>query len=154
MFDDEYELNDDDFNDDGKLSLIDNTKLKVIEQIKKYTKLVEEAITFQEPSEYEINFRILSRYISAMVDLNSLETGGVNNIDEITGEEASRQLSDEEILVKIKEIEDSIMEISHKNLREISEDTEDNIATLSIDEIRKNINKSNDSDSNDGSLDF
>ena len=150
---DDMELNDDDFNDDAQLTAVDDAKLKVIEQIRKYTNMIEENIKFQERSEYITNFRVLSRYISAMIDLDALENGGTfapNGDEDAEAGMAPRQLSEEEILEKIQEIERGIHEIGMDDLRQVNPDKEEG-TSLSLDDI---VAPKKDGDDDDGSLDF
>ena len=147
---DDFELNPDDFDADAELTAVDEAKLKVIEAIRKYTNLIEENIKFQEKGEYKTNFRVLSRYISAMVELNMLESGGVEMpVGDEDAEPCRPALSDEEILEKIDEIERSITEISINDLRQVKPDEEEG-ERLSLEDLGNPKSK----DDDDGSLDF
>ena len=74
---DDFYMNPDDLNDDAQLSIVDEEKLKVLDKIEEYVKLTKDAVKFQETDEYATNFRILSRYVSAMVDLNNLDNNEI-----------------------------------------------------------------------------
>ena len=67
-------FNDDDFDfGDNVLSDVEKEKIKVLEQIKKYSDLAIDNVKYQEGEDYKCNFKILSKFISAMYDLNMLE---------------------------------------------------------------------------------
>ena len=67
-------FNDDDFDfGDNVLSDVEKEKIKVLEQIKKYSGLAIDNVKYQEEEDYKCNFKILSKFISAMYDLNMLE---------------------------------------------------------------------------------
>ena len=61
-----------DFGND-ELSDVEREKIKVLEQIKKYSDLAIDNVKYQEEEDYKCNFKILSKFISAMYDLNMLE---------------------------------------------------------------------------------
>lgn len=58
---------------DNALSDVEREKIKVLEQIKKYSDLAIDNVKYQEGEDYKCNFKILSKFISAMYDLNMLE---------------------------------------------------------------------------------
>ena len=67
-------FNDDDFDfGDNGLSDVEKEKIKVLEQIKKDSDLAIDNVKYQEGEDYKCNFKILSKFISAMYDLNMLE---------------------------------------------------------------------------------
>ena len=133
-YDDEFELNNSDFDDDLSplQQKIKDKKLEIIKRIEEYTALAKDNIKFDETSDFDVNFKILSRYISEMVDLNQLES--------------EEGIPDEEIEERLQEIERSVTEISVKDLRSVEEDDEEG-AKLSLDELNK-------PDENDGSTDW
>lgn len=138
--DDEFYLDDSDF--DNELSLLDQEKLKVIEQIKTYVGLVEENVRFQENSDYETNFRVLARYISAMVDLNNLA-------DE-------KGLTEDELITKIKGIENTVCEMSYENLHSDQYASIEEEAQVAHERIKSELDDSENEESNDddNSLDW
>lgn len=145
---DDFYINPDDFDNDAELSLIDEEKLKVLDKIEEYVKLTRDSVKFQEKDEFDTNFRVLSRYISAMCDLSRLEDGEIESTDE-SGNECTEKLTDEEILEKIKQIEMSISDVTHQMLSSVEMDDKDN-EKLSLEDLVNIKDKSED----DGSLDF
>lgn len=148
MEDDDFYLDPNAFDDDAQLSIIDEEKLKVLEQIKKYADLTADCVRFQEKDEFDTNFAILSRYISNMADLSMLDGGEIEYTDE-DGNPHSRKLSDDEIAEAIREIDIGVVDITHKILADVEQDDEAGVRA-DVDNLVVKSKKSND----DGSLDF
>jgi len=124
---DDFSLTNDDFDDDVKLSIIDESKLKVIAAIKDYTNKTEEAIKFGEKEDAGINFSILSRYITSMTELSNLESSNEEH-----------QYSEDVIVEKIKDIVSNIEKITYTNLDKYQtekEKEEENNSGLFDDEV-------------------
>ena len=135
--DDDFYIDPSDFNDDAQLSIIDEEKLKVLDKIEEYTAMVKENVKLQEKGDYDANFRVLSRYISDMVELSALESN-------------SDGLSDDEILDKIKEIENSVSDF---NASALEDENPENESEITLDDMM-NACQADDSNNDDGSLDF
>lgn len=135
--DDDFYIDPSDFNDDAQLSIIDEEKLKVLDKIEEYTAMVKENVKLHEKGDYDANFRVLSRYISNMVELSALESN-------------SDGLSDDEILDKIKEIENSVLDF---NASALENENPENESEITLDDIM-NACQADDSNNDDGSLDF
>lgn len=149
MDSDEFYLDPSSFDDDSQLSLIDEEKLKVLAKIKEYATLTEDCVRFQEKDDYEINFRILSRYISAMADLSMLDSGELTYTDE-DGNRCTHRLTEDEIIDAIKDIDLGVVDITHSILENISNDSDADEKVSLDDIVIKNKKNSDD----DGSLDF
>lgn len=115
-FDNEYDFFEDDMEADIKLSLFDEERIKILNSIIKTAEEVKDNIKMKLLGEEKKNFMIISRYVSAMCDLNTVEN--------------SEEISDEEAREIISQIEGSVREISFSELisdinsKKISEDEE------------------------------
>lgn len=105
MFDDDFFLDDGELGDESQLSIVDEAKLKILETIESKIKEAKDNINFFERSEFQTNFSIISRYVGAIIDIERLEENDEN-------------LSDEEIIERIEEIELTAKELSFNDLKE------------------------------------
>lgn len=149
-------FNDADFDfGNNELSDVEREKIKVLEQIKKYSDLAIDNVKYQEEEDYKCNFKILSKFISAMYDLNMLEEE-----QGLSEEEVSEHLKTIDLLTSDMDFNaidklDSLLK-QHDN----DEDDEyDDECCDDCDESRDGNKRDfrkpgTNSDGNDGSLDF
>lgn len=123
----------DDFKEDNQLSLVGEAELKVLDQIANYTELTKKAVLYNEQQDIITNFRILSRYITNMAELLSMEED--DEFDQDT------------MIEKIQEIERSVVELGVKDL--FSNDVSGEDVVKSYEK-----KKSNDIDDDGDMLDF
>jgi Fe-S-cluster formation regulator IscX/YfhJ len=103
--DDEFELNDDELSAESQMSIADEQKVKVLNNIK--TK-IDEAISnlnYSEKEEFKTNFSIIARYVSVIIDIENMEQ--------------DENISEEELLEAIEAIEITVKELSFQDLKEI-----------------------------------
>jgi Fe-S-cluster formation regulator IscX/YfhJ len=103
--DDEFELNDDELSAESQMSIADEQKVKVLNNIK--TK-IEEAISnlnYSEKEEFKTNFSIIARYVSVIIDIENMEQ--------------DPDITEEELLEAIESIEITVKELSFQDLKEI-----------------------------------
>lgn len=144
-------FNDNDFNfSNNELNEVEREKIKVLEQIKKYSDLAIDNVKYQENEDYKCNFKILSKFISAMYSLNELEE--------------EQGLSDEEVSEYLKTIDlmtsdmdfnaiDKLDKLLKRN--QCDDEDEDDYYGEDDDDNKRDYRKpGSDSDGNDGSLDF
>lgn len=127
MMDDDFFLSDDDLGKDNQLSIVDDAKIKVLEEIKKSAHDIIENIKFNEKSDSVANLRILSGLVSSLTDLF-----GVN----------SDNLADEEVQDLIDNVLKATTELTFSNIDEIIKEDEEN-------QSDNNLDSSDDSDSLD-----
>lgn len=111
MMDDDFFLSDDDLGKDNQLSIVDDAKIKVLEEIKKSAHDIIENIKFNEKSDSVSNLRILSGLVGSLTDLF-----GVNSDD----------LADEEVQALIDNVLKATTELTFSNIDEIIKEDEEN----------------------------
>lgn len=149
-------FNDADFDfGNNELSDVEREKIKVLEQIKKYSDLAIDNVKYQEEEDYKCNFKILSKFISAMYDLNMLEEE-----QGLSEEEVSEHLKTIDLLTSDMDFNaidklDSLLK-QHDNDEDDEYDDEccDDCDESRDDNKRDFRKPGTNSDGNDGSLDF
>lgn len=149
-------FNDADFDfGNNELSDVEREKIKVLEQIKKYSDLTIDNVKYQEEEDYKCNFKILSKFISAMYDLNMLEEE-----QGLSEEEVSEHLKTIDLLTSDMDFNaidklDSLLK-QHDNDEDDEYDDEccDDCDESRDDNKRDFRKPGTNSDGNDGSLDF
>lgn len=135
----DFEFSDDDINEEASISLIQKEKLKILDIIIEKANKTKENIELNLPDEEEKSFRIISSYVSAIIELNSLK----------------EELDDDATYEKIVEIRERTNEVSFSDLLNYKEDEENfNPGSLLIKNNNEENNNEKDKDSKDGSLDF
>lgn len=135
----DFDFSDEEMESEVQLGILEQEKIRILEIIKKQADETIQNIRLKLPGEEKANFRVISRYVSAIVELNTLE-----NADD---------LSDEEIMERIKSIDDSVKEINFSDLIKYSQDEDDFSKGSLLMDIDDN-KKKNDEGSGDSSLDF
>ena len=149
-------FNDADFDfGNNELSDVEREKIKVLEQIKKYSDLAIDNVKYQEEEDYKCNFKILSKFISAMYDLNMLEEE-----QGLSEEEVSEHLKTIDLLTSDMDFNaidklDSLLK-QHDNDEDDEYDDEccDDCDESRDDNKRDFRKPGTNSDGNDGSLDL
>ena len=149
-------FNDADFDfGNNELSDVEREKIKVLKQIKKYSDLAIDNVKYQEEEDYKCNFKILSKFISAMYDLNMLEEE-----QGLSEEEVSEHLKTIDLLTSDMDFNaidklDSLLK-QHDNDEDDEYDDEccDDCDESRDDNKRDFRKPGTNSDGNDGSLDF
>lgn len=132
---DDFELNDEDLDDDAQLTIVDEAKLGAIEKIEEYTEKLKESVLFQNPGDYDANLKVLSRYITTLIDLNELE----------------RVETDQRIICeKIKNINLHTETVSYENIERFKHDDEyeDSEVNTGLNALNY-LNKNDDDDDDD-----
>ena len=149
-------FNDADFDfGNNELSDVEREKIKVLEQIKKYSDLAIDNVKYQEEEDYKCNFKILSKFISAMYDLNMLEEE-----QGLSEEEVSEHLKTIDLLTS--DIDFNAIDKLDSLLKQHDNDEDDEYddeccddCDESRDDNKRDFRKpGTNSDGNDGSLDF
>lgn len=110
MNDDEFFLDGDELNEEGRLSMADVEKVKILETMKRK---IEEAIgnlNHSEKEEYKATFAVISRYVGAILEIEQMEQ--------------NPEVSEEELLDAIEKIELTVKELSFQDLKEIKKKME------------------------------
>lgn len=149
-------FNDADFDfDNNELSDVEREKIKVLEQIKKYSDLAIDNVKYQEGEDYKCNFKILSKFISAMYDLNMLEEE-----QGLSEEEVSEHLKTIDLLTSDMDFNaidklDSLLKQHDNDENDEYDDECCDDCDESRDDNKRDFRKpGTNSDGNDGSLDF
>jgi hypothetical protein len=105
--DDDFELNEDELAAESQLSIADEEKIKILEVMKK--KIIEaiDNLKYSEKEEYKANFAVISRYVSAIIDIEQMEQ--------------NPEISKEELLEAIEKIEITVKELSFQDLKQMEE---------------------------------
>lgn len=111
MEDEDYFMNDDDLAAETQISLADKEKIKILENMKKKIDEAIENLEYSEKTEYISNFSIISRYVSAIIRIESLES--------------DTDIAEEELLEEIEKIEITVKELSFQDLRDIEKSNEE-----------------------------
>ena len=150
-------FNDADFDfGNNELSDVEREKIKVLEQIKKYSDLAIDNVKYQEEEDYKCNFKILSKFISAMYDLNMLEEE-----QGLSEEEVSEHLKTIDLLTSDMDFNaiDKLDSLLKQHCDDEEGDEYDDDCCDDSDESRDNNKRDfrkpgTNPDGNDGSLDF
>ena len=110
--DDDFFFDDDALNDESQLTLIDETKLEVLKEIKDKINEAEGNIENFEPAEFRANFAIISRHVGAITELDELQAQ--MDAADISGEKGP---SDAEVYDKIEAIKLSAKELTYTDLK-------------------------------------
>lgn len=94
MVEDEFEWPEEEVEQDAQLSLTAIEKIKVLKTIQEYASKTIDSIELKLKSEEDINFSILSRYVSNVVEINNLEN--------------DPNITEDEIFFKLKEIDATV----------------------------------------------
>lgn len=128
MDNEDYFMNDDDLAAETQVSKADKEKIKILENMKKKIDEAIENLEYSEKTEYISNFSIISRYVSAIVRIESLES--------------NPEFTEEELLEEIEKIEITVKELSFQDLRDIEKNNEE------FEPRSTNDNKNKDDDEN------
>jgi len=113
--DDDFELNPDELNEESRMTLADEAMSRVLESIEKCVAKAKDNLVYCEREEFFSNFTIISRYVGAIIDIQQLVKRNNTHEDE---EDDEPELTDEEILERIEEIELSARELTYVDLKE------------------------------------
>ena len=103
--DEEFELNEDDLAAESQMSIADEEKVKVLENIKKKVEQAMDNLKYSEKEEFKTNFAIISRYVSVIIDIEAMEE--------------NPEVTEEQLLEAIEAIEITVKELSFQDLKEI-----------------------------------
>lgn len=103
--DDEFFMDDNELNAETQISMADQQKIKVLENMKKKIDEAISNLTYSEKEEYSANFAIISRYVGAVIDIEGMED--------------DPEISEEQLLEEIEKIEITVKELSFQDLRDI-----------------------------------
>ena len=134
---DDFDFSDENFEAETQLNILEEAKIKILKIIKEEADKTIKNIELKLPGEEKSSFQIISRYVSAIVDINSMG-------DEMT---------EEEMIEAIKKIENSVSEISYGDL--LYQPDEEDFDAMSLLPGSENDESKNDtSGDTDSGLDF
>jgi hypothetical protein len=116
MDDGDFELNNSDLNDDAGLSLIDQEKIKVIDAMESYLKLMKDNVRFKEKEDAKINYGLILAYQDALTLLDNLQS-------QVDAEDST--ITDEEITAQIQEIEKHTKSLTYEDISKYDADSSD-----------------------------
>lgn len=116
--DDDFFLDADDMNEEAQLSIIEETKLRILERIQEFTKKAIENVKYQE-SELDTNISIVERHFAELRELKVLELN-------------SNDMTEDEILLKIQEISRSCMPMTQHEINNFTPEEDESFEDLDI----------------------
>jgi hypothetical protein len=132
--DDDFELNEEELAAESQLSIADEEKIKILEVMKKKITEAIDNLKYSEKEEYKANFAVISRYVSAIIDIEQMEQ--------------NPEISKEELLEAIEKIEITVKELSFQDLKQMEEKSK----TVIVEDDEEN--KSDDKNKTDDDFDF
>lgn len=130
---DDFFLDGSEQDDQNALGPVDEAKLEIVDLIAGIVEKVRDNVKYKEEAEFQANFAVLSRYVSAVIELESLEF-----LEE--GEEEMDDLEKEDmILERIEAIMLTAKELSFADIRAF-EDKENTV------QVSPDVNNTDDDD--------
>ena len=103
--DDEFFLDDDELSSESEMSMADEEKVKILTNIKSKIDEAIKNLKYSEKDEFKTNFSIVSRYITTIIDIQAMEE--------------NPEITEEELLEAIENIELTVKELSFNDLKEM-----------------------------------
>lgn len=103
--DDEFFLDDNELSGESQMSVADEEKVKILNNIKAKIDEAIKNLNYAEKDEFKTNFSIVSRYITTIIDIQAMEE--------------NPEISEEELLEAIENIELTVKELSFNDLKEM-----------------------------------
>lgn len=132
--DDNFYVNDSGGDDEDEVSVeVRKARVEILNTIEKKLNECRENLAMDNDSDFNINFKIMSNYISKMTDISDKYAESKENIED--------ENSKEEMLKEIRNIEASVVELSLNDIDKINED-----GVIEVDESKMKKESGNDSD--------
>ena len=116
---DDFFLDDDDLAQDNQLTVIDNTRIRILDDIIDIAKKIKENINFNEETDARANIQILSRNLDWLLELTNVDING---------------RSDEELQEIVENVLSATTELTLENMNALLPDDEDGETVETMDD--------------------
>jgi len=129
---DEFYLDGEELSKESELTIIDTTKIKLIDTIEQKLKQAKDNVHYSEKSEFETNMTIVARYFTAIGEVMQLEAH-------------QAEIDENQLIERLEAIQLSAKELSFTDLKEIEKKNEAQV---------EKTESTNEAPDKDGDFDF